>query len=78
MAATEVRMTQRDAWWWALLGAIVAGIFAHSLLPRYEWREVRDPGSLSVVVYDKWTGRIQRAVWEDKGGLSVMNVYTPF
>ena len=73
-------MTQRDAWWWALLGAIVAGIFAHTFLPRYEWREVRDPASLSIVVYDKWTGRVQRAVWEDKGALTVtvMGVYTPF
>jgi hypothetical protein len=71
-------MTQRDAWWWAFLGAIVLAIFAHSFLPRYEWREVRDTASLSVVVYDKWTGRVQRAVYDDKGGLSVMGVYSPF
>ena len=48
------------------------------LLPRYEWREIRDPGSVSLVIYDKWTGRLQRAVWDDKGGLNVMGVYTPF
>ena len=71
-------MTSNDAWWWALLGVIVLAIFAHSFLPRYEWREVRDPGSISVLVYDKWTGRIQRAVYDDKGDLSVMRVYTPF
>ena len=78
MAAAEGRMTQRDAWFWALLGVILAGVFAHTYLPRYEWREMRDPNAVSIIVYDKWTGRIQRAVYDDKGGLNVMGVYTPF
>jgi hypothetical protein len=71
-------MTQRDALWWALLGVIALGIFAHAFLPRYDWREIRDPGSVSLLVYDKWTGRLQRAVYDDKGSLSVMSVYVPF
>ena len=71
-------MTQHDAWRWALLGAIILAIFAHSFLPRYEWREIHDASSVSIVIYDKWTGRIQRAVYDDKGGLNVMKVYTPF
>jgi hypothetical protein len=71
-------MTQRDAFFWGLLGALVLGIFAHSFLPRYEWREVREPSAISIIVYDKWTGRMQRAVYDDKGGLNVMGVYTPF
>jgi len=78
MAATGVRMTQRDAFWWALLGVIVLAIFAHVFLPRYEWREVRDPGAISIIMFDKWTGRVQRAIYDDKAGLSVMSVYTPF
>jgi|GEM_PF-7054698 hypothetical protein len=71
-------MTQRDAWWWAFLGVLVAAIFAYRLLPRYDWKEVRDPNSVSVLVYDKWTGRMQRAIYDDKGQLSVLNVYVPF
>jgi hypothetical protein len=71
-------MTAKDAWWWALLGVLVLAIFAHSMLPRYDWREVRDPGSVSVVVYDKWTGRMQRAIYDDQGKLSVLSVYVPF
>ena len=78
MAGTGVRMTQRDAFWWALLGVIVLAIFAHVFLPRYEWREVRDPGAISIIMFDKWTGRVQRAIYDDKAGLSVMSVYTPF
>ena len=71
-------MTKNDAWWWALIAVMVAAIFAHSFLPRYEWRELRDPSSVTIVVYDKWTGRVQRAVYDDKGELNVMRVYTPF
>jgi len=71
-------MTKNDAWWWAFLGAIVAAIFAHAYLPRYEWREVRETSTLSIVVYDKWTGRFQRAVYDDKGTMNVMRVYPPF
>ena len=71
-------MTAKDAWWWALLGVLVAAVFAHAFLPRYEWREVRDSSALSIVVYDKWTGRMQRAVYDDKGELNVMRVYVPF
>jgi hypothetical protein len=71
-------MTQRDAWWWAFLGVLVVAVFAHVLLPRYDWKEVRDPNAVSVLVYDKWTGRMQRAIYDDKGQLSVLNVYVPF
>ena len=71
-------MTKNDAWWWALLAVIVFGLFARTFLPRYEWRELRDPNAISIIVHDKWTGRIQRAVYDDKGALNVMGVYTPF
>jgi len=71
-------MTQKDAWWWALLGVIVVAIAAHSFLPRYDWRVVQTPGAVSVVIYDKWTGRLQRGVYDDHGNLNVMGVYTPF
>jgi hypothetical protein len=71
-------MTKNDAWWWALLAVMLTAIFAHAYLPRYEWREIRDPNSLSIGVHDKWTGRVQRAVYADSGSFKVMDVYTPF
>ncbi|HJZ75237.1 MAG TPA: hypothetical protein VKE51_26065 [Vicinamibacterales bacterium] len=70
-------MTQRDAWWWALLGAIGLGIFAHSFLPRYDWRAVNDSGT-ALIVYDKWTGRFQRAEYDPTGKIKPMDVFTPF
>jgi hypothetical protein len=68
----------KEALGFALLGVIALGILAHALLPRYDWREVRDPNGISIIVYDKWTGRMQRASYDDKGGLNLMGVYTPF
>ena len=53
-------------------------VFAYLLVPRYEWRAVNDEGSVSVIVYDRWTGRMQRAVYDNSGALNVMGVYTPF
>jgi hypothetical protein len=61
-----------------LLIAIAAGLLAHAFFPRYEWRTVEQSGSTSVIVYDRWAGRFQRAVYRDDGNLNVMGVYTPF
>ncbi len=70
-------MSQKDAWWWALLAAIVFGIAAHAFLPRYEWRSV-NPDGTALVVFDKWSGRFQRAAYDESGRVKAMDVYTPF
>jgi hypothetical protein len=71
-------MTTKDPWWWALLGVIVLVAVMQKFLPRYEWRTVPQAGSVTIITYDRWTGRMQRAVYDDKGALNVMGVYTPF
>ena len=68
----------QDVRWFAALGVVVLVVFAYLLIPRYEWRALSDADSVSVIVYDRWTGRIQRAVYDNKGGLNVMGVYTPY
>jgi hypothetical protein len=70
-------MTQRDAWWWAALGAAVLAIFAHAFIPRYDWHAVNAAGT-AIVVYDKWTGRFQRAEYDPAGKVKPMDVFTPF
>ncbi len=70
-------MTQRDAWWWALLAVILIGMLMHALFPRYEWRAVGDGGA-TIVVYDRWSGRFQRAEYDANGKVKPMDVYTPF
>jgi hypothetical protein len=70
-------MTQRDAWWWAFLGVILIGVLVHTLFPRYDWRPVNDSGS-ALVIYDRWSGRFQRAEYDASGKAKAMEVYTPF
>ncbi|HEX4345993.1 MAG TPA: hypothetical protein VHZ73_00375 [Vicinamibacterales bacterium] len=61
-----------------LLIALAVGLLAHAFFPRYDWRTIDHNGSVSVVVYDRWSGRFQRAVYGDNGSLNVMGVFTPF
>ena len=68
----------QDVRWFAALGVIVLVVLAFIYCPRYEWRTVSDAGSVSIIVYDRWTGRLQRAVYDNSGNLNVMNVYVPF
>ena len=69
---------EKDLWKYLLVTVIGVALLAHVFFPRYEWRVVDNPGAVTVVIYDRWTGRFQRAVYDDKGGLNVMGVYTPF
>jgi len=71
-------MDNQDVRWFAALAVIVLVAFAYILLPRYEWKALNDANSVSVIVYDKWTGRLQRAVYANDGGLNVMGPYDPF
>lgn len=63
---------------YALLAVIGLALLAHVFFPRYDWRTVQNPTAVSIVIYDRWTGRFQRAVYDDKGALNVMGVYVPF
>ena len=41
-------------------------------------RTLGDSGSVTIVVIDRWTGRIQRAAYDEGGKLHVSDVYVPF
>lgn len=68
----------QDVRWFAMLGVLVLVVFAYIFMPRYEWRTVNDANSVSIIVYDRWTGRMQRAVYDSGGELHVNSVYVPF
>ena len=68
----------QDVRWFSALGVLVLVALAYIMLPRYEWRTVNDTTSVTIIVYDRWTGRMQRAVYGNNGSLNVMGVYTPF
>ena len=69
---------QKEVLTYALLAILAAAVLLHSFVPRYEWRTLEDSGSVSIVVYDRWTGRFQRGVYDTKGNLNAMGVFTPF
>ena len=49
-----------------------------TFFPRYEWRMV-DTSGTAIVVYDRWAGRFQRAVWQDEDKtIKGMALWTPF
>ena len=56
-------MQQREIVTLAAAGLIALGLVVHALFPRYEWRTVGDAGTV-IVVYDRWSNFLQRAVYE--------------
>ena len=71
-------MVRNDILVIGLLIAIAVGLLAHAFFPRFDWRTVDHGGSVSIVVYDRWSGRFQRATYSDDGNMTSMGVFTPF
>ena len=63
-------------WLIIALLAVAAGLVFNAVFPRYEWNVRADGGS--VVVFDRWQGRFQRADFQEDGTLSGWPVYIPF
>jgi len=63
-------------WLIIALLTLAAALVLHALFPRYEWQV--ESGGRSVVVFDRWEGRFQRADFDDGGGLKAWPVYVPF
>ncbi len=68
----------QDVRWFVALGVLVLVVFAYVYLPRYEWRTINDASGVSIIVHDRWTGRMQRAVYDSGGALHVNDVFVPF
>jgi hypothetical protein len=65
------------AWLVVVAVLLAAATLVHPLLPRYDVRVIgQDPGS--VLIYDKWTGRLQRAHYTPEGSPVLTGVVTPF
>jgi hypothetical protein len=68
----------QDVRWFVALGALILAVFAYIYMPRYDVRTLGDSKSVTIIVIDRWTGRIQRASYDDAGKLQVNDVYVPF
>ena len=56
--------------------ALTAALVFFALFPRYDWN-VEQQGT-SVIVFDRWQGRFQRAAFQEDGTLQVWDVFAPF
>jgi hypothetical protein len=70
-------MDQRDIWKLVVGVLIGVGVILHAVLPRYEWRTIGENGTV-IIVYDRWSNYIQRAVYDDQGHVKPMDPYKPF
>ncbi len=63
---------------WALLAAcaLALGLCLHAMLPRYEYTVIKD--GQAMMIYDKWTGKWQRANYNEQGDPELRRVLTPF
>ncbi len=70
-------MTQRDIVTLAAAALVALGLIVHAVFPRYEWRVIGESGSV-IVVYDRWSNFLQRAVYDDQGHVKPMDPFKPF
>jgi hypothetical protein len=70
-------MGQKEIVTLAAAGLVALGLVVHALFPRYEWRVIGDNGAI-VVVYDRWSNYIQRAVYDDQGHIKPNEPFKPF
>ena len=62
-------------WLIIALLALAAALVFHAVFPRYDWSTQTND---TVVVYDRWQGRFQRAAFNNDGSLNLSDVFQPF
>lgn len=70
-------MTQKEILALAVGALIGVGLILHAVFPRYEWRVIGDNGSV-IVVYDRWSNYLQRAVYDEQGHVKPNDPFKPF
>jgi hypothetical protein len=63
--------------WVAVAMLLLAiAVVLHGILPRYEFRVVEN--GRAIIVYDRWSGRFQRANYDENGNPTLTSVVQPF
>jgi hypothetical protein len=65
------------AWMVGAAAILAAGIVLHAFFPRYELTPSGTDGA-AIVVFDRWTGRFQRATYGPDGEPRTSSVVRPF
>ena len=77
MLSTDSAPTGGGIWLLGAAALLAAAIVLHALVPRYEMRP-HGTGGDAVVVFDRWTGQFQRAVYGADGEPRTSAVVRPF
>jgi hypothetical protein len=70
-------MSQKEIVTLVAAGLLALGLIVHALFPRYEWRATGDNGAV-IIVYDRWSNYVQRAVYDDQGHVKPGDPFRPF
>ena len=63
--------------WVAIAATVVAlAIVLNAIFPRYNYQLFEN--GRAMVIYDRWTGKFQRANYDEKGDPTLTRVLTPF
>ena len=64
------------AWIAAAVVIVALAVILHALLPRYDFRVV--DGGKAMIIYDRWSGQFQRAIYDAQGEPTLTRVLRPF
>jgi hypothetical protein len=70
-------MSQKEIVTLVAAGLVALGLIVHALFPRYEWRTSGDNAAV-IIVYDRWSNFVQRAVYDDQGHVKPGDPFKPF
>ena len=76
-SSNSVARSRTDVGVWIAIAAtaLAIGLILHAVLPRYQLTAL---GTESVVVFDRWTGAVQRATYGADGEPRATSVLRPF
>ena len=70
-------MNPSDLWKLVLAIGLVVVLMLHAVFPRYDVR-VEGPAGTVIVVYDRWSNYVQRAVYDEQGHVKPWDPFKPF
>jgi hypothetical protein len=75
--ANLLRDVPAPVWTAIALLALAGAICLHAVLPRYQFEVIGADGK-AMIIHDRWTGRFQRAMYDERGEPTLTRVLTPF
>ena len=74
--AVHTRDIPTAVWIAVAMLLLAIAVVLHGILPRYEFQVVEN--GRAIIVYDRWSGRFQRANYDENGNPTLTSVVQPF